>query len=107
VSRAGLTKMTKIEVVVRGTDVPAVRDLFESAGATGFTSLSGVSGLGHHGFHQGGLLFNERDTLALLISVVPDERADAVLAGLLPLLEESTGVTFVSDTYVSRADYFR
>jgi nitrogen regulatory protein PII len=47
VGREGLTRMTEIEVVVRGTDVPAVRDLIERAGATGFPRLSGVRGLGH------------------------------------------------------------
>lgn len=43
-----LTKMTKIEVVVPGGEAPAVRDLIQSVGATGYTSVSGVSGLGHH-----------------------------------------------------------
>gem|GEM_PF-3925030 len=56
----GLTKMTKIEVVVAGEHAPAVREQFRSAGATGFTSVSGVSGLGHNGYHQGRLLFNHR-----------------------------------------------
>ena len=87
-SRAGLTKMTKVELVVRGADVPAVRGLIEAAGGTGFTSVSGVSGLGHHGYHQGRLLFNETDALALLIAVMTDERADAVLAGLRELFED-------------------
>jgi nitrogen regulatory protein PII len=106
-SREGLAKMTKVEVVVSGGDVPAVRDLIEASGATGFTSVSGVSGLGHGGYHQGRLLFNEQDTLALLITVVPDDRASALLEGLRPLLEESSGVMFVSDTYVSRPEYFQ
>ena len=105
-SREGLTQMTKVEVVVSGTDVPAVRGVLEGAGATGYTSVSGVSGLGHHGYHQGGLLFNDRNMLELLITVVPHERADALLAGLRPLLEQSSGVMFVSDTYVSRPEYF-
>ena len=103
----GLTKMTKIEVVVSGADAPSVRALFQSADATGWTSLSGVSGLGHGGYHQGRLLFNEQATLELLITVVPEERAEAVVAGLGPLLETVPGVMFVSDTYVSRAEYFR
>ncbi len=105
--RDRLTRMTKIEVVVAGADLPAVRELCRSAGATGFTTLSGVSGLGHHGLHQGRLLFNEQDTLQLLITVVPDERAEPLLAGLGALLEHTSGVMFVSDTYVSRAEYFR
>ncbi len=105
-SHDGLTKMTKIEVVVAGADASAVRELFQTTGATGFTSLSGVSGLGHHGYHQGRLLFNEQATLELLITVVPDTSVEALLAGLRPLLAESSGVMFVSDTYVSRPEYF-
>ena len=101
-----LTKMIKVEVVVAGSDAPAVRDLIQSVGATGFTSLSGVSGLGHHGYHQGRLLFNQQATLELLITVVPEEKIDALLAGLRPLLDASSGVMFVTETYVSRPDYF-
>ncbi|HNA51544.1 MAG TPA: transcriptional regulator [Mycobacterium sp.] len=101
-----LTKMMKIEVVVAGSDAPAVRDLIKSVGATGFTSLSGVSGLGHHGYHQGRLLFNQQATLELLITVVPEDKVEALLAGLRPLLDASPGVMFVSETYVSRPDYF-
>ena len=101
-----LTKMTKVEVVVAGKDAPAVRELIGSVGATGFTSLSGVSGLGHLGYHQGRLLFNQQATLELIITVVPQERADALLAGLRPLLDASSGVMFVTETYVSRPEYF-
>ena len=101
-----LTKMTKIEVVVTGSDTPAVRDLIRSVGATGFTSLSGVSGLGHRGYHQGRLLFNQQAALELIITVVSEDRADALLAGLRPLLDASSGVMFVTETYVSRPDYF-
>ncbi len=101
-----LTKMTKIEVVVPGSEAPAVRELIQSVGATGYTSLSGVSGLGHHGYHQGRLLFNQQATLELIITVVPDGKTDALLAGLRPLLDASSGVMFVTETFVSRPDYF-
>jgi nitrogen regulatory protein PII len=102
----GLAKMTKIEVVVSGGDAPAVREMIRSVGATGFTSLSGVSGLGHGGYHQGRLLFNQQAALELLITVVPEEKVEALLAGLRPLLDTSSGVMFVTETYVSRPDYF-
>ncbi len=102
----GLTKMTKVEVVVSGSEAGAVRQLFEATGATGYTSLSGVSGLGHGGYHQGRLLFNEQAALELLITVVPDEKLGGLLAGLRPLLAETAGVMFVTDTYVSRPEYF-
>lgn len=103
---SALTKMIKIEVVVVGSDAPAVRELIQSVGATGYTSVSGVSGLGHHGYHQGRLLFNQQATLELLITVVPEAKVQALLAGLRPLLDASPGVMFVTETYVSRPDYF-
>ena len=101
-----LTKMTKVEVVVSGGDAAAVRELIQSVGATGFTSLSGVSGLGHNGYRQGRLLFNQQATLELIITVVPEPRIKALLAGLRPLLDASSGVMFVTETFVSRPDYF-
>lgn len=103
---AGLTKMIKIEVVVSGSNAPAVRDLIKSVCATGFTSLSGVSVLGHNGYHQGRLLFNQQAALELIITVVPEDKLEALLAGLRPLLDVSPGVMFVTETYVSRPEYF-
>lgn len=103
----GLTPMAKVEVVVDGEFVPNVRDLLVSAGATGYTTLHGVSGYGHHGEHEGRLLFNDRNSLALLICVLPPEQVEAVVAGIRRLLDDQHGVVFVSETHVSRADYFR
>lgn len=105
-NRTDLVRMTKVEVVVAGADAPTVRDLIRDAGATGWTSVSGVSGLGHHGHHQGRLLFNQQATLEMIITVVPDDKVDALLAGLRPLLAATSGVMFVSDTWVSRPAYF-
>ena len=42
----------------------------------------------------------------LIITVVPEEKADALMAGLRPLLDASSGVMFVTETFVSRPDYF-
>lgn len=103
---AGLSKMTKVEIVVEGADSHSVREVFRANGASGFTSLSGVSGLGHGGYHQGRLIFNEQATLELLITVVPEERVEPVMAGLRPILDSSSGVMFVSETWVSRPEYF-
>jgi hypothetical protein len=43
----------------------------------------------------------------LIITVVPDDRADELIDGLRTLLDLTAGVMFVSDTYVSRPNYFR
>lgn len=102
-----LTKMTRIEVVISGRDAPPIRDLITSAGATGYTSVSGVSGIGHHGAHSGALLFNEYDTLTMLITVLPPENAPVLIDAIRELLEGRPGVMFVNETYVSRPEYFR
>lgn len=102
----GLTRMAKIEVVVDGDRVPAVRDLFLDAGASGYTAVSGVSGFGHHGYHEGRLLFNDRASLSLLITVVPPDKVDTIVAGVRRLFDDRMGVVFVSETHVSRPDYF-
>lgn len=104
--RDRLTRMTRIEVVVAGEHAREVQDLFTSAEATGFTSVSNVAGRGHGGYHEGRLLFNDVDSLTLLFTVVPDERADDLIEALGALLEERPGVMFVSDTAVSRPGYF-
>jgi hypothetical protein len=41
-----------------------------------------------------------------LITVVPIERAEGLIAGIRRLLENRSGVFFVSETHVSRPDYF-
>jgi nitrogen regulatory protein PII len=101
-----LTRMTRLEVIVPARDAPAIRELISSAGATGYTSVSGVSGIGHHGQHSGSLLFNEYDTLTMLITVLPPGKAGELIDAVRELLNASSGVMFVADTYVSRPEYF-
>jgi hypothetical protein len=42
----------------------------------------------------------------MLMSVVATEKVEPILAGLKPLFDRYTGVMFVSDVAVSRAEYF-
>ena len=82
-----LTPMVKIEVVVGGRDVPAIREAILDAGAWGFTSpsdVSNVSGFGQSGPHQGSVMLNDRDSLTMLITVVPPERSAATVAAIRP-----------------------
>jgi len=105
-NRAALTKMTRIDVVIEGDDLAMVRDLFTSAGVTGLTVLSNVSGLGHNGWHEGRMLFNDVDGLVSLFAVTPDEQADAVIVALSEWFARRPGVMFISDSWVSRPRYF-
>lgn len=101
-----LTRMVKIEIVVDGSDVPAVERLLTTEGASGWTAVPGLSGFGHQGRHQGRLLFNEVGGQTMLVTVVPQPVVDPLVAGLATLLEHRPGVMFVSDTYVNRPTYF-
>lgn len=103
----GLSRMTKVEVVAAGQDVPLLQEVFKAAGAIGYTSMATVSGFGHHGFHQGRLAFNERDAQVLVLTVLPEEGAPALVAGVQRFLADRPGVMFVSGVYVSRPAYFR
>ncbi|MDQ1124120.1 P-II family nitrogen regulator [Microbacterium trichothecenolyticum] len=103
----GMTPMTKVEIIVPARNAPAMRELITAAGATGYTSVSGVSGIGHGGQHCGTLLFNDFDTLTMLITVLPEGRAGELISAVRELLNSCSGVMFVTDTFVSRPDYFQ
>ena len=98
--------MARIEVVIDGGHLPAIRELLLAAGGKGYTAIQGVSGFGHSGAHEGRLLYNDRNSLSMLISVVPMDRAEAIVAGIRQLLDDHHGVVLVSETLVSRAEYF-
>jgi hypothetical protein len=51
-------------------------------------------------------MFNEMDSIVMLMSVVAQEKVEPILAGLKPLFDRYTGVMFVSDVAVSRVEYF-
>ncbi len=103
---AHLTPMVKLEIVVDDTDISTVSRMLESQGATGWTALPGLSGFGHHGRHQGRLLFNDKGGQTLLMAVVPPTVAEPIVAGIQELLANRPGVMFVSETFVSRPAYF-
>ncbi|MFO0775125.1 MAG: DUF190 domain-containing protein [Nitrospiraceae bacterium] len=104
----GLTlhQMKEIKVVVEGDLLKAVTDLLDRVGATGYTIINSVSGKGHHGFHEGHMLFNDTSSQAMVLTVVPEERVEAILAGLGPLFHKHSGAMFVSDVAVTRRDHF-
>lgn len=99
-------KLKKIEIIVKGEKQAFVADLLSRAGTTGYTMIRDVAGMGHHGFHESRLLFNDQASLVLIMAVGTEETIRKVAAGLKPLFEKSTGVMFVSDTHVVRLEHF-
>jgi nitrogen regulatory protein PII len=101
----GLVPMKRVEIIISGEDLHHVEHLLVKARA-GFTIVPNVSGRGHHGLHEGHLLFNDMHTLDMLFTVVPEDRVEPILAGLGTLFERHSGVVFVSDVWVTRKRYF-
>ncbi|MBX9702991.1 MAG: hypothetical protein K2X39_02440, partial [Silvanigrellaceae bacterium] len=76
------------------------------ANLSGFTLLRNISGKGHHGFHEGKLLFNDKAALVMFIAVAPEEAIATIALGMKTLFQKNSGVMFVSDVAVARLDYF-
>lgn len=104
----GLTlhPMKEIKIVVQGDQLKFVTELLDRTGATGYTIINNVSGKGHHGFHEGHLLFNDTSSQVIVFTVVPDSKVEPILAGLGPLFNRHSGAMFVTDVAVSRREHF-
>lgn len=104
--KAKLCPMKKVDIIVGGERLAFVKDLLARIPVTGYTIIPNVSGMGHGGFHEGHLMFNEASSLVLLMSIVPESQVESILEGLTPLFERHSGIMYVSDVGVSRADHF-
>jgi nitrogen regulatory protein PII len=105
-SGISLHPMKKIEVIVLGEQEQMVATMMNEANLAGFTLLRNISGKGHHGFHEGKLLFNDKATLVMFIAVAPEEAIATIAMGMKTLFQKNSGVMFVSDVAVARLDYF-
>jgi nitrogen regulatory protein PII len=97
--------MKKLEIVVLGEYAGDIREML-AGHVSGYTQIAPVSGLGHHGYHEGRLLFNDASAQAMIVTVIRPEVLEPLLEGLLPLLERHSGVVWITDVSVSRAAYF-
>ncbi|MFO0775198.1 MAG: DUF190 domain-containing protein [Nitrospiraceae bacterium] len=105
---SGLTlhPMKEIRVVVAGEHRPFVTDLFDKMEASGYTIIGNISGKGHHGVREAHFMFSEQESLVMIMTIVPTEKVEPILAGLRPLFDRHSGVMFVADVAVSRREYF-
>ena len=105
-SGVSLHPMKKIEIIVPGESEAKVSDILKLAGVSGYTIIRNASGMGHHGFHEGKLLYNDQASLEMFIAVAPENVISNIAVGLKAILEKNSGVMFVSDVSVARFDYF-
>ena len=104
-SELTLHPMKEIRVIVAGENRAFVTELLDDL-ATGYTVIGNVSGKGHHGVREAHFMFNEQESLVMIMTVVPEEKVEPILAGLRPLFARHSGVMFVTDVAVSRQEYF-
>ena len=100
-----LHPMKEIRIIIQGEHLKFATDLLDDK-ATGYTIIHNVSGKGHHGFHEGHLLFDDTSSQVIVFTVVPEERIEPILAGLTPLFNKHSGAMFVSDVAVTRREHF-
>jgi len=101
-----LHPMKEIRVIVAGEHQAFVTDLLDRVHVTGYTIIGNLSGKGHHGVREAHFMFSEQESLEMIMTVVPEEKVEPILAGLRPLFERHSGVMFVADVTVSREEYF-
>jgi nitrogen regulatory protein PII len=99
-------KLKKIEIILPGERQAFVRELLERCGCTGWTLFRDVAGQGHHGFHEGRLLWNDQASVMMFMAVGTEAVIRKVASGLKPLFEKGSGVMFISDTEVVRLEHF-
>jgi nitrogen regulatory protein PII len=105
-SDTSLVAMKRVLIIIRGEDLHVVEALLTKARVSGFTIIPNVSGKGHHGIHEGHLLFNDMHTLDMLFTIVPESLVEPILAGLGTLFDRHSGIVVVSDVWVTRKHYF-
>lgn len=105
---SGLTLhlMKEVKIIVQGEHLSFVTELLDRVQASGYTIFSNVSGKGHHGFHEGHLMFNDTSSQVMVLTVVSEEKLELILAGLGPLFNKHSGVMFVLDVAVTRRERF-
>lgn len=104
----GLTlhPMKEIRVIVAGEHRAFVTDLLDRVKASGYTIIGNVSGKGHHGVREAHFMSSEQESLEIILTIVPEDKVEPILAGLRPLFDRHAGLMLVTDVAVSRQEYF-
>ena len=101
-----LHPMKEIRVIIAGEHRAFVTELLDRVHASGYTIIGNISGKGHHGVREAHFMFSEQESLEMILTVVPEEKVEPILAGLKPLFDRHSGFVYVADVAVSREDYF-
>lgn len=95
----------KIEIVIDAVATDEVVALLQRSGAKGHTLVPHVSGEGHRDIRASYDVFEPGHNV-LIISIVSNETAERIIAGVLELLETHAGIMYTSDVQVARSHRF-
>jgi len=101
-----LHPMKEIRVIVAGEHRAFVTELLDRVHASGYTIIGNISGKGHHGVREAHFMFSEQESLEMVLTVVPEDKVEPILAGLRPIFERHSGFMYVADVAVGRQEYF-
>lgn len=95
----------RVEIVVERARAPAILARIRELGATGYTLVPDVTGQGRRGMMGGGEVFDTYRSVLILV-IAGEEIARDILAEVHAMLEDYTGIVYLSDVEVVRADHF-
>ncbi|HYC04457.1 MAG TPA: P-II family nitrogen regulator [Azospirillaceae bacterium] len=95
----------KVEIVVERARAPALVEAIQKLGATGYTIIPDVSGNGRHGkMGHNEVLDVYRSTMIIVLAAEPLARR--IMEEAHRLMENYTGIVWLSDVEVVRGDHF-
>jgi nitrogen regulatory protein PII len=92
-----VNQMKRLEIVIEHAQLARVRAVLDEH-ATGYTVVSNVTGFGHHGCREGGLV--------MVVTVVTHDHVDPILDALPPVFNERCGIVVMSDVGVLNSENF-
>ena len=95
----------KVEIIVERPLLPAVLDLVDGLGATGYTVFSTERGRGQSGSWKADDISGASDRVMVLV-ITSKEVADRIVARAYEVLESYTAIVLLSDVAVVRRDHF-
>jgi nitrogen regulatory protein PII len=95
----------RVEIIVERARAPAILERIQALGATGYTLVPDVSGHGRQGDMGRGEVFDVFRSVMILV-IAPEALARTIMAHVHAMLENYTGIVYLSDVEVVRADHF-
>jgi len=89
-------KVKRVEIIANCLDIKTVIKEMEQVGIDGYSVIRGVSGRGKHGKTREESHIDSM-TSCYIMAACPDEKADALIKAVTPLLKRFGGLCLVSD----------